>query len=881
MRTSRTGSAVPAAAIVPLLMLLCISQSTLGAQKSNSVSSLKKAIEHLTAAYGSKYPAGPAYLKRLKSIGDPGSKDFKQLQREALLANPLVSGRPILFVTRRQYINEHGTEATMYQTGEVNTDRFRGGGALKMLELPGGKVTAILNLPQGIARDPEVHFDGKKILFSMRRNIKDDYHIYEIGIDGGNLKQLTFGARISDIQPVYMPDGKIVFSSTREPKYIPCQRHLMANLFTMNGDGSNIRQIGHNTQFEGRASLTPDGRILYTRWEYVDKHFASAYGLWTANGDGTKHALYYGGYAWQPGPIADARIIPGTQKVVAVFAAVHDLAWGAMVIVDRRAGLDGLNPIQKSWPADIGPFMKHWNREERIGGGVDSFRAVRVKYEDPYPLSDPSAPFTAGKYFLCSRQLGARKHMGLFLVDVFGNEILLHGEAPGCFDPMPIAPRKRPPVIASKVDLTKSEGAFYVQDVYTGEFMDRVKRGSVKYIRVVEAPPKRTFPPWKIGDWTPARSADSHHPVALNWNHYNNKRILGRAPVEADGSAYFKVPAGKFVYFQLLDENGMMIHSMRSGTMLQPGEEAGCVGCHEDRLRQVPPAGRTRPLAPTRRASKLTPWYGPPRNFSYAVEVQPVLDKHCLRCHDYGKKGAKVNLSGDKGPAFSLSYTSLLSRSPPVWTRPKPGQKKALVSSVGAGPIKVIPPYSWGSHQSRLIDMLRAGHNDLKLDRESLDRIVTWIDLNVPYYPSHVTYYRTNTFGRCPLDHKELAELGKLVSEAPGKTKYGWNKVNSYDVRILSMLIMTRGSPINFTRPEHSLCLSGFEDKKNPKYLRALAIIRKGKANIAKHPRLDMPGFKPCAEDQQRLSYYAKRQEIEKRNRAAIVKGQKVFDEQN
>ena len=131
------------------------------------------------------------------------------------------------------------------------------------------------------------------------------------------------------------------------------------------------------------------------------------------------------------------------------------------------------------------------------------------------------------------------------------------------------------------------------------------------------------------------------------------------------------------------------------------------------------------------------------------------------------------------------------------------------------------------------------------------------------------------------IDHKDLPELGKLSQQAPGKTKYGWNSVNSYDVRILNRLIMTHGSPINFTRPEHSLCLSGFEDKKDPKYLRALAIIRKGKANLAQHPRLDMPGFKPCAENQQRLSYYAKRQEIEKRNRAAIVKGQKVFDERN
>ncbi|MHC4502804.1 MAG: HzsA-related protein, partial [Planctomycetota bacterium] len=519
------------------------------ARERNTPATLRAAIDDLVATFGERYPKGREFLARLGRADMNDREALGALRREALVANPLVSGAPILFVTRHQYRNEHGTEATMYQTGEVNTHCFRGGGALKVLELPRGKVTTILEAPEGVARDPEVHFDGKRILFSMRRDIKDDYHIHEIDIDGGNPRQLTFGPRVSDIQPVYMPDGKIVFSSTREPKYIPCQRHLMANLFTMNGDGSNIRQIGHNTQFEGRASLMGDGRVLYTRWEYVDKHFASAYGLWTANPDGTNHALYYGGYAWQPGTIVDARAVPGTGRFVAVFTAVHELAWGAMVIGDRSRGLDGPGPVLRSWPADISGFMRHWAREERIGGGYDSFRGVRVKYEDPYPLS--------GKYFLCSRQLGHRRHMGLFLVDVFGNEVLLHEEAPGCFDPMPIAPRARPPVIPPKINLRQSDGTFYVRDVYVGEFMDRLERGSVKHIRVVEAPPKRTFPPWKIGDWTPSQSADSHHPVALNWNHYNNKRILGRAPVERDGSAYFEVPAGRFVYFQLLDENGM------------------------------------------------------------------------------------------------------------------------------------------------------------------------------------------------------------------------------------------------------------------------------------------------------------------------------------
>jgi hypothetical protein len=852
--------------IAVVLLGLCRGGTGAQAPPTNSPASLKAAVKHMISAFGDSYRQGRTLLAKIDQLKPGDAKALTELQRRALLANPLLGDGRILFVARKQYANNHGTEATMCQTGEVNTKYFRPGSTLKVLNLSNGKVDTILESPKGVIRDPELHFDAGKLLFSMRKDISDDYHLYEMDIPAEKLKQLTFAPRVSDIQPIYLPSGQISFASTREPKYIPCQRHLMTNLFVMDADGANIRQIGHNTQFEGRASLTPDGRILYTRWEYVDKHFASAYGLWTVNPDGTNHALYYGGYSWQPGAISDGRIIPGSSKFVGVFTAVHELAWGAIVVGDRTLGLDGLKPILKSWPANISPFMNRWTVEERIGGGYDSFRGVRIKYEDPYPLSE--------QFMLCSRQTASRKQMGLFLIDVFGNELLLHTEQPGCFDPMLIAPRKRPPVIASKVDLRKSDGTFYVQDVYIGEFMDRVKRGSIKHLRVVEAPPKLVFPKYGIGDWTPATSGDSHHPTATNWGHYNNKRILGRAPVEADGSAYFRVPSGKFVYFQLLDENGMMIHSMRSGTMLQPGEEAGCIGCHEDRLKPAPRSLSKRPAAMKRPPSKLEPWYGPARNFSYAREVQPVLDKHCIKCHDYDKTAPKLNLSGDKGPAFNMSYTNLMARSPAKWKRMKPGAKKPLVNSVGAGPVKVIPPYSWGSNVSGLVDLLRTGHgkHKVKLDAESLDRIVTWIDLNAPYYPSRVTYYGDNTFGRCPLSHKDLARLGKLTK------KYPWSQVNSYTVRPLNGLIMKHGSPINFTRPEKSLCLTGFADKKDPNYIEALELIRRGKQMLIGHPRLDMEGFKPRQADQARLDYHAKRMEIEKRNRRAIVDGKKSYD---
>jgi hypothetical protein len=843
----------------------------------NTPDTLKSAINDLTAAFGAKYPRGGEFLQRLQRLPASDSTAFSLLQREALLANPLVSGQPVLFVSRPPYPNVHGPDETMYQSNEpIVRGSFQKGGMLKLLDAATGTARTIVSSPNGMVRDPDVHFDGKKILFSMRKDIDDDYHLYEIDADGSNLRQLTFAPKVSDLQPVYLPDGRIMFSSTREPKYIHCQRHLMASLFLMEGDGANIRQVGFNTLFEGRNSLTPDGKILYSRWEYVDKHFSSAYGLWTVNADGTSQTLYYGGLAWQPGAIIDGRIIPGTRKAICIFGSVHGPEYGAMVVVDPDKGNDGPHTVERSWPADIGPYLKSWNTMGHCGE-YDSFLRIPLKYANPYPLSE--------KYFLCSRMLApgdknksVTARLALVLVDVFGNEVLLHDEEPGCYQPKPLVARERPPVIPDKVNYADENGLFYVYDVYRGEKMESVKRGSVKAIRIVEAPAKLTYPPNGIGDWGAPDYGESHHPVAMNWNQYNNKVIIGTVPVEEDGSACFRVPAGRFVYFQLLDKDGMMVHSMRSGTSLMPGERAGCIGCHD--YRSAPASSRV-PLALQRQPSEPAPWYGPCRPFSYAVEVQPVFDRHCVKCHDFGTDGGKkINLSGDIGLIFNASYCSLMARSPGVWSLPDKGEKKPLISSIGSGPLPVVVPYSWGSHRSRLVDVIKS--DKYKLTKEEIDRIVTWIDLNAPYYPDYPDYYTLNTYGRSPLNHKELLKLGQIILAAPDGKNYGWNNVTAYiGGSVPPGKLMGRGDsplPVNFTRPEFSACLRAFPDKSANGYAEALSLIKAGAAMLKEHPRVDMPGFKPCENDRERLDFHALRRKVEANNREALAKGLKVYD---
>ena len=182
-------------------------------------------------------------------------------KRMLLLRNPLLTRYPLLFVVRQQYKPDHHNPETMFQTNEVNTASFTPGGALKTLDLNTGVVAPLITTAEGMVRDPEVSFDGKRILFSMRRNINDNYHIYEITADGSQQRQLTGAPDVTDIDPIYLPEGDIIFSSTREPKYCMCNQHIMANLFRMESDGANIQQIGEHLLFKD-IPRSPDGRTL-------------------------------------------------------------------------------------------------------------------------------------------------------------------------------------------------------------------------------------------------------------------------------------------------------------------------------------------------------------------------------------------------------------------------------------------------------------------------------------------------------------------------------------------------------------------------------------------------------------------------------------------
>lgn len=827
---------------------------------------LKKAIENLAASFPERYGKGPTFRRKLKDIetelDKKGERDtwnlegleslrnrLKRLTRSALLANPLIAGQRILYVERAQYAPDHHNTATMFVPGEINAEKYNPPGRLKTFRYgKDGERKHVNTLfdpgKEALARDPEVHYSGKRIVFALRREPSENYHIYEIGADGTGLRQLTAAPGACDIGPTYLPDGGIVFSSTRDVKYCGCNRHIMGNLYRMEGNGANIRQLSENILHDGHPTVMPDGRILYDRWEYTDRNFGDAQGLWTIRPDGSNCSIYWGNNTASPGGVIDARPIPGTHKVACIFGSCHDRPWGSLVVLDRRRAIDarGENPdaaAVRIWPQ---------KSRKRIGkGDYDAFIPVNPKYEDPYPLTDPAARGEEGKYFLVSRMLPGNSKMGIYLVDVFGHQLLLHAEDKlGCFDPIPIRPHPRPQVLPSVTDPSRQKGTFYVQDVYTGTHMQGVERGSVEYLRVVQVGDKHT---WTPADW----AGQGVEPPAMNYHNFDNKKILGTVPVEDDGSAHFRVPAGIFVYFQLLDEDRMMVQSMRSATWVRPGETTGCIGCHDNRV-SAPAVGRSMPRAVKREPSSLDGWRGEKRFFNYRRDVQPVFDRRCVSCHGHDTStGDTLNLAGDKTPVFNTSYLELYEDGF------RPGQG-GHISVIGAGPAAIQSPRSWGSPPSRLAEVLQGNddveaHDDLSVPQEERRRVCTWLDLNAPYYPTFYTAYPDNPFGRSPMTAGEMQKVGKLtgvnLEKHPGR--------------------------VNLERPALSPCLDGL-DQGSEKYRNALAIINRAARRLEERPAADMPGFAPCPTDRKRRRLFQRFEKLNRRSLQALEEGRDIFD---
>ena len=708
---------------------------------SVNVAALRLGIEDRIKTLGPVYPEGPAFLNRLAAFekekstisadrpsvrvwaceaGMPEAqrtmeKKLAALRSDALLAHPALKFDKLLFFTRKTYL------PNVYADNKVNEE----GGSLCVLSpvSADGKVTSLVpELDGGIFTRFDLSFDAKKVVFGYKRKDRV-FRIYEIDIDPvkgtmvpGSLRQLTFddaqhaewvkffgpsgvgggGQRgLDDMDPCYLPNGKIIFSSTRSERGVFCSPSVVATLYLMDGDGKNMRCLSGGPLSETDPCLLDDGRVVYTRWEYVDKGLGCGQSVWTVRPDGSGVDHVYKNTITRPGQMLNTRSIPGSRRLITVGAAHNQgRLGGPVILVDNRAtrrtaeGMESITP-ELAYPGDY------------------SVRYDLGFFREPYPFSET--------FYLVSHKSGEKgkdKNYGIYVLDAWGNRALLYQDPElSCHEPLPLRPRPMPTDILSvaagdgKQDKT---GTIFVQDVYQG--MTGIERGRVKYIRVMGALPG----PWK---------EKVIFRISLH-GEVHRKMVYGVAKVHEDGSAFFTVPAGENLLFQALDENFMQLQHMPTFINVMPGEKRSCIGCHEQR-RNAPRVALSRPQALDYPVEALAPQPGDsgPRPVHYVTDIQPILDRRCVSCHGGKDPKGHLDLTGEETTEWTRSYESL--------------DGKGLVSvrdaRYGRSGFRPQAPLNFGSHLSPLVARIREAPCKGDLTREEFIKIATWVDANSPF----------------------------------------------------------------------------------------------------------------------------------------------------
>jgi mono/diheme cytochrome c family protein len=593
---------------------------------------------------------------------------------------------------------------------------------------------------------PEGWLDRNKS-YHLRRT-EEPTHIFEASLDGKRLRQLT-GGEWSDLDPTYTPSGDIVFVSERCGTSLQCNEYdkdeTSCNLYVMKPDGSGIRRLSVSKDGDYLPHTLDDGSIAYTRWEYHERSWAFIQSIWTVRPDGTGADAIFKQHFVNPWALEDTRSIPGSRKLVSIAAGHHTLAVGPLVVVDAAKGINEPRGIGIVTPG-VKPPEGGMDGVVVPEGGVADGGGF---YSTPWALSE--------KFFLVAYNYGKETDAagyGLYLVDVFGNKELLYRDpAISCFIPIPLRARPRPPVLPELVDLTDDSATVMLSDASFGseEIADRIR-----YLRIAEPIG------WPYDNEVGGQRYGEKGPKLINWTPI---RILGDVPIEADGSALFKVPADVAVYFQLLDGNRMELRRMRSFISFQPGEYRACAGCHETRG-SVVGAAKT-PLAAAKPPAPLIPPPWGDRPVSFLRDIQPILDRHCVECH-----------SGLK-PAGGLDFFGGLtdwSRETEQWWGLVPGYgfnrafetiNKAGLVAIAEPNIQdasITPSLAYGAHRSKLIATLQHGPRWAKLSPDERLMLTMWADANAPYHDRFVNK-RVETKPYDLAADKELARQIAAVHE--------------------------------------------------------------------------------------------------------------------
>ncbi|NLX97091.1 MAG: hypothetical protein GXY83_13025 [Rhodopirellula sp.] len=737
-----------------------------------------------SGAAAADYQPGPMLQKMLD--GPMAGVD------EIIFANR-VPGRDHWYVTFGNYAGDSDDPQRLAFKKEDGVYWGYGDGArLCRLNLRTGELKIILEDPAGGIRDPQVHYDGQKILFSYRKAGEHPFHLYEIGTDGSGLRQLTDGED-DDIEATYCPDGGIIFCSSRCRRFVNCWHTRVAALYRCDGDGKNIRMLSSNNDHDNTPWMLPDGRVLYMRWEYVDRSQVHFHHLWTMNPDGTAQMVYYGNLH---GGIAmlDAKPIPGADKVVSSFSPGHGRPehLGHIAVVDPGRGPDAQQSAR------------------------DLTR--RPEWKDPWAFSESCFLVAHAK--------------GLFVMDGQGETELLY-ELPEadrhmqCHEPRPLASRPREAVIPPRTNLDKATGRLVLEDIYHGRSMDGVGRGQIKKLLVLQQLPK------------PVNFSGGMQPLTIGGS-FTLAEVVGTVPVEPDGSAYMELPALRSLFFVALDENDVSVKRMHSFLTLQPGETTSCVGCHEQRVRA--PLSVDRDLLALRRPpSPVEPIADVRSVLDFPRDIQPILDRHCVECHSADRYDGKVDLSGDKSTMYSISYHTM--------------QTRDLVIDARNQPFGNRPPYSYGSAASRLMQLIDGSHYDVKVSDLEKKTIRLWIETSATYPGTYASlgcgdYYvhlpRGPMKQRCGGCHgKEYTDKKEKRYDLFFSRGSAGNPGPLVNLSRPEKSFMLR-APLAKEAGGQALCKEVvFKTTEDPLYQKILAALTDGHNRLMAGKRFDMPGFRP------------------------------------
>ncbi len=669
--------------------------------------------------------------------------EIRGIARRLAFRNPLVAGHPVAFIKCHRFVCQMLHEYIGYY---YNYDGLHGGGVY-VLEEPGRSMaTRDLvdgKLPRGNYTTPAVSYDGRTIYFAFTplsdverahpstgshrgmpaaEDVPESlnyytpnracFHIYAVDADGSNLRQLTDGCE-DDFNPCPMPDGNVVFMSSRRGGFCRCDNPYepvpTTTLHSMEADGSNQRILSFHETNEWHAAPLNDGRIAYCRWDYVDRSAAHFHGIWVCNPDGSNPLALFGNYTKEISACFQPRAIPGSNRIAFVAGAHHADVGGALVLFD--------------------PARAHLNEES----GEDDFSSLEIltpevafpETPDEWPSSFYHSPWPLSEdFYLVAFSFDPLSGMGsgvlddtktgIYYFDRFGNlELLYRDPEISSMNAMPLGPTRRPHELASVLDpMLGDQGEFFLADV-NWSLLPLPANRPIRSLRVFQILPK-------------SETHVANQPRIGYANAESARLLLGTVPVEEDGSAWFRAPAGKPLCFQAVDESGRAVQGMRSLTYLQPGERRSCVGCHE-------PSGTSPPrrmtLAQERGPSVLKPGPDGTQPISYPRLVQPVLDRSCVHCHDGsgGDGKSSLVLTGEAAGTFTRSYESLhpfvrwyewggATIHPTVTVPGRMGADESLLSAI------------LGDETHRNIDLT-------ELDRQ---RLYLWLDANAAFYGTYI-----------------------------------------------------------------------------------------------------------------------------------------------